>query len=215
MQLVFIHGWGFTPDFWNPLSELLPEFSQRRVDLGFYGRPSEGISSGEEAILIGHSLGFVHGIAENVNWKAWIAINSFPRFIKQEEKEGCVAATELQQIKMGLSFMGKMALQRFYSLIEASVPEGAPHLEQLKNGLDELRDCDVEGKIKELNVPGLVLASHNDPLVPLATSEALGRMTRKCAILCHETGGHILPLRDPAWCAEMIKDFIKNSLDKK
>lgn len=210
MELVFVHGWGFDAHFWDPVCAWLSQFRQRRMDLGFYGNPSAAPPFDNEAILIGHSLGFVHGFTQKKDWGGWIAINSFPRFIYNTDQSGCVAAVELRGMKTFLALDSAKTLRGFYDRIGAEPPEGSPNVERLRSGLDELRDGDVESVFATLDAPGLVLAARNDPLVPIATSEALGRMAKKGGIMWHETGGHILPLRDPVWCAEAIQGFVQN-----
>jgi pimeloyl-[acyl-carrier protein] methyl ester esterase len=135
--------------------------------------------------------------------------------VHEDGKPGCVTAAQLREIKFGLTFAPAMALQRFYGVIGAAAPDGSPDIGRLQAGLDELRDGDATAALEILDAPGLVLASHNDPLVPVVASETLGGMARKDGIIWHETGGHLLPLNDPAWCAEAIRGFMLNFSDKR
>src|SRR5262245_19094736 len=102
VELVFIHGWGFDARFWDALSTLLPQFPQKRIDFGFFASPKADDAPTSPHILIGHSLGFVHGITKMKKWDGWIAINSFPRFVKTETKPGCTSAAELRDIRQRL-----------------------------------------------------------------------------------------------------------------
>ncbi len=208
MELVFIHGWGFDPHFWDALAPLLPSFKQHRVNLGFYGEVSEIPATSEPAVLIGHSYGFMHGMNRKQNWHRWIAINGFPRFIRGEIKPGCTSEAELRELKFGLTMASEKALEIFYDRIEAYPPQGVANVDRLRDGLDELRDTDLEKTLEALDTPGLVLAARNDPFVPPKTSEALCGVIQHGSIKWHETAGHALPVRDPEWCAHAIESFL-------
>jgi pimeloyl-[acyl-carrier protein] methyl ester esterase len=210
MELVFIHGWGFDARFWDALGALLPKYEKRRVDFGYFGTPAP-IPTSPDSILIGHSLGFLHGIRQKQGWRGWVAINSFRRFLRTDTQAGCASDAELRELKIGLSADPARALDTFYDRIEAPVPEGMPDLERLRAGLEELRYGDISGTLEQMDARGLVLASRNDPLVSPKVSEALCASVRHGELRWHETGGHALPLRDPDWCALMIDDFLKRA----
>ena len=226
IQLVFIHGWGFDARFWDPLSTLLPQFPQERIDLGFFeknclsleGSNPKGFDArrdwstsrsefGEGSILIGHSLGFVHGLKQRQDWRGWIAINSFARFVQTPSQSGCVPAASLREMRMRFQNNPAAALQNFYQMIEAVPPAGTPNAQRLREGLDELSDSDVVDRLQKLDVPGLALAGRKDPLVPVPISETLGRMA-KDGLMMHDKAGHLLAQSHPGWCAEAIAGFI-------
>ena len=48
----------------------------------------------------------------------------------------------------------------------------------------------------------LALASRDDPIVPLAMSQAIWN-----EIVWSEDGSHVLPLRHPRWCARHVLEF--------
>jgi len=200
--LVFIHGWGLAPDFWNRLAPLLPGTEQHRVNLGFYGEPAETFP-GDDCVLIGHSLGFVYGMAKKKNWRGWIAINSFPRFVGPPGS-GCASLDELKDMASRLEKNPAETLKKFYAFIGAEPPAGYPDLKKLREALDMLRILAVGRSA----IPGLMLAARNDCLVPEATGAALAAGH---SAEWHESGGHVLPQSDPAWCAERISSFLKQN----
>jgi pimeloyl-[acyl-carrier protein] methyl ester esterase len=156
-------------------------------------------------ILIGHSLGFVHGLNKHQDWRGWIAINSFPRFVESKAGKGCVSAPVLRDMRMRLIANTNLTLFGFYQLLGLPTPKGTPNSDRLRDGLDALRDLDISEAAAKL-APGVVIASKNDPLVPVATSVALAEGEN---ILWHEDGGHVLPLTDPAFCAGAIRTFME------
>lgn len=209
MKLVFIHGWGFDAGFWDGLLPLLPEFEQQRVDLGFYGERSAG-SAAVGNILVGHSLGFVHGMRDSQNWAGWVAINSFPRFLNINNKAGCVEPAVLRSMRQQLAKNAERTLAAFHRSVGATRTAAVPpRLDNLSGGLDELRDADIGDLLETNTKPGLILAAKNDPLVPIETSEAMA--ASNTSLHWHPAGGHLLPQSDAAWCAKAIKDFIKTN----
>ena len=82
-----------------------------------------------------------------------------------------------------------------------------PDQERLNTGLELLRDLDASEGLAARHVPGLVLASRHDPLVPVAASEALAA-SAKTVVAWHEQGGHLLSQSDPVWCAQQIARFL-------
>jgi pimeloyl-[acyl-carrier protein] methyl ester esterase len=207
MELIFIHGWGFDASFWDELAAQLPQFRQKRVDLGFFGEATNDVGGDEKSILIGHSFGFVHGMRSRKKWAGWVAINSFQHFVATPVQAGCVPESSLRETKEKMTKDPQRTLARFYASIGATPPvtPAAPRIERLLESLDELLAIDIDGALRSM--PGLALASRNDPLVPVATSEALAVPTAK--IHWHETGGHMLPQSAAPWCAEAIMDFVR------
>jgi pimeloyl-[acyl-carrier protein] methyl ester esterase len=205
-ELIFIHGWGFDARFWDPLTDRLSDIPQRRVDLGFFDALPDGMPTSDDCILIGHSLGFMHGLLQKKNWAGWVAINSFARFVPD-----CVPAPVLREMCRRMGVDPRATLDNFYGLIgagAAEVPHASPNVDTLRAGLDELRDGDVTSALRNLKVPGLVLASRNDPLVPEVASQALFDVNPSAKISWHETGGHMLPMREVAWFAQAINKFL-------
>ncbi len=208
MELVFVHGWGFEASFWDPLAAFLTDYPQQRVDRGYFGSKRDLVKTNQKSVLIGHSLGFVHGLSLRQDWAGLIAINSFARFIREENKMGCVAPSVLRDMRMRLVADPAKTLGDFYGLIGAKPPAGTPDTARLREGLDELRDTDCGASLAALDVPTLILASRDDELVPVKASEALAREAMQGRLEWHSTGNHTLPQSDPDWCALHIKRFL-------
>jgi pimeloyl-[acyl-carrier protein] methyl ester esterase len=207
IELVFIHGWGFDTRFWDKLCAALPQFRHTRIDLGFFGATAPPPArESSKRILVGHSLGFVHGLRHYKDWAGWIAINGFTRFLKTAAEPGCMPAANLRALRMGLQNGTEKPLQDFYRSIDAPPLQGTPKIERLREGLDELQSIDTGALLGEQNLPGLALASRNDPLVPIDASEALGAKAKDFRL--HDEAGHLLPLSDPAWCAAAMTEFL-------
>jgi len=211
MRLVFAHGWGFTPDFWEPVAVLLPQYKQSRVDLGFFGAPRNDLAKlvpdDEPALLVGHSLGFLWGIEQSRRWTGWVAINGFAHFIDRPGQVGCVPEHILADMRQRLAVHPRKTLAGFYRMIDAAPVNLSPNAERLAAGLEMLRDIDVMEKLAAMSVPGRVLAGQNDPLVPAAASAALAKHASHG--ISWRDGGHLLPQTEAQWCAEQIDRFAR------
>jgi pimeloyl-[acyl-carrier protein] methyl ester esterase len=203
-QLIFIHGWGFDPYLWDKVAALVPAWPQYRVDLGFFGGGESSLPESSDAILIGHSLGFIWGMHRKQDWRGWIAINSFPRFLPNANGPGCTEAAALRGLRRNLRADPAAALQDFYRFIGAPEQKNTPDKECLMSGLDLLRDMDIAASIC---TPGLVLASKQDKLVPMAVSENLAATHPDNRLMWHDGSTHLLPYHDPAWCANAIAAY--------
>ena len=64
-------------------------------------------------------------------------------------------------------------------------------------------EWDESGARAELACPMLALAARDDEVVPQAMSEGIWSDN----IRWSDTGGHVLPLKLPEWCANHVLDF--------
>jgi pimeloyl-[acyl-carrier protein] methyl ester esterase len=207
MKLVFIHGWGLDAHLWDGILALLPDAESEIIERGFFGAAERTFTYDEPAILIGHSLGLIHGFNLTQNWAGWIAINSFPRFVATDSLSGCVPPAALRDMRQRLNRDPQKTLGDFHKMIGAIGPNGMPDIDKLRVGLDELRDGDIAAL--SASKPGLVLASRHDPLAPEPTSATLIQNDKQ-QIIWHEGASHVLPQSEPAWCAQHITAFVKH-----
>jgi len=162
VELVFLHGWGFDARFWDALASRLPQFRQTRIDLGFFEDGAPALAQGLGAtpmpsgptVLIGHSLGFAYGVKQPASFSGWIAINGFLRFVKTPERPGCVSPAALRTMRLLLKNDPTTCFHDFYALMGVPPPGGTPNVERLREGLDELRDTDIEAIIAIRAIPG-------------------------------------------------------------
>lgn len=202
MRLVFVHGWGFDAAIWNELSAALGEFPQTRVDFGFLGASSFVPAFTPDDVLIGHSLGLLWGLSYYGCWQRVIAVNSFATFASGEG--AAVAPSALRAMRLSLVRDPKKTLANFYRSVGLSDAPERFDAGRLSEGLSLLESEAIK---EPLLPPALVLACANDPLVPATATDYLAHMAKTSAI-CHDTGGHLLPLRDASWCADRIRAFL-------
>ena len=202
MRLVFVHGWGFDRTLWDRVAAALPQFNQIIVDLGFLGGKPTPFEAQPEDILIGHSLGFLWGMTEHDHWRAVIAINGFARFAGTEG--ACVRPAALRAMRLRLTRDASQTLATFYRSLDHTLAPERYDAARLAGGLELL---DARSLAKPLLAPCLVLASRDDPLVPVSASEHLAAVA-STTVTWSEEGGHLLPLSRDQWCADAIASFV-------
>jgi pimeloyl-[acyl-carrier protein] methyl ester esterase len=210
MELVFVHGWGFDAGFWDALCPHLAEFRQQRVDLGFFGPPAAEKPSEHPCVLIGHSLGFVHALRRRQHYTRWVAINSFARFVRDASPSNRKSRGQVRDLRRQLAANPEKTMRAFYHTLGVKPMIGPADVSRLTEGLNELLAADVTETLASLDVPGLILASRKDPLIPIAVSEGLEHSAKRGRILWHDTANHIIPQSDPGWCASAIRAFLKS-----
>ncbi|HEX6830841.1 MAG TPA: hypothetical protein VF090_04780, partial [Methyloceanibacter sp.] len=87
---------------------------------------------------------------------------------------------------------------------EPFAPPSALNVERLDEGLGWLMEWDESEAKAKLAFPTFALAARDDAVVPRAMSEVIWGSDN---IRWSDTGGHVLPLKHPEWCANNVLDF--------
>lgn len=206
MHFVLVHGWGFNAALWGEMSAHLRDSELTFIDLGFLaGGPKGAATWPESAIAVGHSLGLLwllHQTKEQgqAQFRALVSIQGFDRFCPH------VPASRVAGMRRGLRRNAYQMLEAFWRGCGAAnyAPPEALNVGRLDEGLGWLADWDeIEARAK-LTCPTLALAARDDTVVPPLMSEAIWGSNN---IRWSETGGHVLPLKHPVWCANHVLDF--------
>jgi pimeloyl-[acyl-carrier protein] methyl ester esterase len=207
MHFVFVHGWGFNPRIWRDLTGYMRNSEVSFVDLGFIeGGPKAAATWPGDAIAVGHSLGvlwLLHRAGEAgsaLPFRGLVSIQGFDRFCPP------IPASRVAGMRRGLRRDPGQTLEAFWRGCgtEPFAPPEALNVERLDEGLGWLMEWDETRTRAALACPILALAARDDAIVPQAMSEAIWRSDN---ILWSETGGHVLPLKHPEWCANHVLDF--------
>ncbi|MEZ0280916.1 alpha/beta fold hydrolase [Methyloceanibacter sp.] len=202
MHFVLVHGWGFHAGIWADFVAHLDGAEVTLIDLGFVAGGPKGTSDWpEDAIAVGHSLGLLWLLERGGGrFKALVSIQGFDCFCCH------IAPSRVKALQRGLEREPAGTLQAFWRSCGASgfaLPE-ALNVERLADGLDWLMQWDAQAARARLACPMRALASRDDPIVPVSTTEAIWQET---GIDWSRDGGHVLPLRHPRWCAHHVLDF--------
>lgn len=207
--LILVHGWGFDPDFWDPLRAALPEFSSMPIDLGFSGGEAwSGEIPAGPLVAVGHSLGFLWLLHERpFPWRALVSINGFPRFTEGDGFAPAVEPVTLRRMIAGLDRSPQKTVADFMARCGGDKTPDNLDKGRLRQGLERLRDWDRRAALKGEKAHVSALAGRSDPIVPPAMSEAAFKGLANVAMHWHD-GGHLLPRTAPGWCAERIRECL-------
>jgi pimeloyl-[acyl-carrier protein] methyl ester esterase len=209
MRLVFIHGWGFDARIWNGVAGCLPHIPHIKGELGFLGQPPVPPVFQDGDILVGHSLGFLWGMAQGHFFPRWVAINSFACFTHDDPQKTCVPSANLRALRRNLARDPQKTLRDFHTLITSPDAPDQFDAGKLDAGIALLETLDLGESLLERDNHGLILAAQDDALVPVAATEYLASNCRTVDIMW-KAGGHILPITEPDWCATQIEKFLND-----
>lgn len=202
MKVVLVHGWGFGPSVWDDMIPSLSGHECITPDLGFIGCGDKDIRLPEEAVMVGHSLGamwLLKYIPDTV--RGFISIGGFDCFSAH------IPSKQISAMQRNLAHNPEAQMNGFYRVcgIDHTPPADKLNTPQLSAGLEWLAGWDEHTVLTALSCPVMALAAEDDSIVPPAMTHAIWddydlRMIK--------TGGHILPLTKPEWCAQQVKGFI-------
>ncbi len=198
MNIVFVHGWASGPFVWDKVIDDFKEYNPTVLNLGFFEKENVKVTEGK-FIGIGHSLGglwLLKHYPERLS--GFISIASFNCFYKDvphqilDGMKSNIAKDMLKEISI---FWDHAGLKKPQNLINLNTTK-------LILGLNWLSKW---GANVPKNIPVKVLASKNDLIVTK-------RMTKsnwgEFDIQWIDEGGHMLPLTQPEFCIEHIKEFL-------
>lgn len=203
MQIVLVHGWGFTPAMWQPVRDRLGQ-SAVTPDLGFFGSADTNLPSGQPLLAIGHSLGLLWLLTQTSlpEGSIVLGINGFTRFTRANDFSSGVPPRVLNRMMKGLEQEAVPVLRQFRENCGLSRQEtesfGNPETTRLMDGLSLLQKGDARARGNRVHA---ALASRDDAIVSQAMTEASFPTER---IEWLEAGGHLLPLTHPDRCATFI-----------
>lgn len=203
IHLVFVHGWGLGPAFWDDLSALFPNSLKSFIDLGFTGSVPSCVLPSEPATYITHSLGTLWALKNAApRMEALIAINGFAYFAPFTPKSA------LLQMKKNLRQNPEQQMKEFCQAADIqrkTDPASAFNIPRLQEGLDHLINQDERQTLQTLDSRILSLAGARDNILPL---EVMKQEWAGYNLKIHEEAGHALPQSHPQWCAEQIEAFL-------
>jgi pimeloyl-[acyl-carrier protein] methyl ester esterase len=219
---VFVHGWGFGPDFWRPLQELL---GGTCIDLGYGSAPSPLAGEGalrrlglsdegalrtvnwgsRPVIAVGHSFGFAWLLHHRlIHWDGLVSINGFARFTSADGEPDGVSPRVLARMIARFKENPAGVHSEFLKRCGVAEPQSdGLQPDALGADLDSLADWDERDRLRAEPAPVLALAGRRDPIVSPAQSEKTFR-----DVQWQDQAGHLLPHTHPRWCAERIFEFV-------
>ena len=203
-KLVFVHGWGFAPKFWQGLAAQLSDFSSAFVDLGFVSDLYP--INDPDAVYITHSMGLAWVVEQVPSCQAIVAINGFTKFCCGEDWPDGVAPRMLERMIRQFDRKPETVWTEFMKNCGAINPvyPATAQADALSKGLRYLRDCDIRSKFKNFPADKLVIAGGQDRIVP----EKLTRASFGEDVIWYKEGNHLLPLFEEKKLATDIRRFL-------
>ncbi len=199
-MILFVHGWGYDPGFWDPLRDALGG-PATALDLGYFGAENTRVPDGV-TLLVGHSLGFLWLVRQDaLRHLPLVGINAFPRFLEADDYVPAVAPRVLERMKRRLAADPAAVLGEFRQRAGAPGPDNAPDTDALARGLDQLASWDERENLARRTSAVRLIAGEQDAIVPAAMT----RMAFKSTTIDWLPGGHALPRTHPAELARLIR----------
>jgi pimeloyl-[acyl-carrier protein] methyl ester esterase len=212
VKLIFVHGWGFDSSIWDELAQNFSDrghsdcgFSER----GYFGAPGEPELVGD-FVAVTHSFGTMRFLAASrPGCRGIVAINGFDRFTATGDFTG-VAARMVERMIARFGDAPDDLLSDFRKRCGSDASFGAIDGALLLEDLTALRDGDCRSEAARCGQPILSLQGACDPILPPAMREAVFAGAARCERRILESGGHLLPLQEPATCADAICAFMEH-----
>lgn len=194
-EWLFIHGWGYGAEAWDPWAPLLPIGDvMRRYDRGYFGHPQEAVfETGLHRVLVTHSLGLAfYDPAVMGECDEWILIGGFHRFHADESGKRVtkrmrerLASDPMAVVREFRSACGD-GLTPIPTQMDAARLSADLHLlDRVEAPISLMRDI---GKIT-------ILHARPDAVVPPDRAAGLG-----FPLITHPDASHALPFTHAAWC---------------
>lgn len=205
MKIVLVHGWGWHSGVWHKLVPLLGDHEIHLIDLGFIrGGPRASNDMPIDSLCIGHSFGVTWLLKHGPRpMKGLVSIAGFDCLHKHVPHDVLAAMRE------GMRTDARAQMERFWESLGVGdeKPEGEIDAGGLRAGLDWIARWDTGEQLANLGAPVLALAAENDRVVRKEAAEAIWG-NGAAELHWHKTGGHMLQLTEPEWCAKHILRFI-------
>ena len=222
---VFVHGWAFGPEFWQPVLAQLNWADAVTLDLGFLKPETSDVTKAvtlddirqkQQPILgIGHSLGFMWLMMQRRQGvlparSRFAGINTFACFASREGFSEGVAPRIVQRMIRGLGREPAAVVNDFRQRCGASPVSAARcQPEKLAHGLDILCTEDVRADLPCGSLD--VLAGRQDDIASPSMTKA--SFPAPAHIKWVENGGHLLPQTHPVECARFL-ETLRNRMEQ-
>lgn len=201
MKILFAHGWGFDHRFWEPLAALLPEHEHQFDDRGYFGEGHAPAIEGP-CLAVTHSFGTMRVLYDPPpGLTGIIAFNGFDRFSARTGRAG-IPVRVIDRMLRRFTEHPEDVLTEFRRSCGNEAPFGTVFPDPLREDLLRLRD----GECPSPHVPLTSVQGRQDPLLPREMRDSV--FPRGSVKRVGHSAGHLLPIEDPAFCAEAVNAMI-------
>jgi pimeloyl-[acyl-carrier protein] methyl ester esterase len=205
-RVTLLHGWGYDATLWRQVVPLLDGFDVEVCDLGYFGAAKLPEACDGPRIAVGHSLGALWWLANNLPWQTLVAINAFPRFTAAGDFPQGVAPRLLDRMRKRFSETPAAVLGDFQAACGGAGPALPEDAARLAAGLESLGQIDARTAWVARAPDIRLLAGGRDAIVPAALTDVTAATLSKDHFRWIEDGGHLLPLTHPKASAAFIRN---------
>lgn len=180
----------------------------------------------EQADWLGWSLGGMFALECAARYpqrvRRLVLAASNPKFVTSADWLYAMKPDVLDEFERTLVVDHDGTLRRFLALIARGAPDSGvlrvlrealrqappPSTAGLHGGLSILRDADLRARIRQLDIPVLLLAGARDTLVPIEALRALAQSHPHVRLEEFPQAGHAPFISHPQECADVLAEFL-------
>jgi pimeloyl-ACP methyl ester carboxylesterase len=160
--------------------------------------------------LAGWSLGGMLAMNSIINKSlrpaGLILVSSTARFCVTGDYPHGVPRANLRSMIRGLSRDRDKVLEQFYAMA-GEAADCTFSKEELLAGLHQLDELDLRDRLKEIDVPTLILHGGADQIIPYNAAEYLAANIPSSRLIIRPGASHALPLNETDWLAREIYSY--------
>ena len=205
--IVFCHGWGMAPWYFNNLKSFLKDYKWIDWNLGYSGIKSCPIPEHpEEYIAIGHSLGYFKLLESQIPFKEIIGLQGFTSFLGYRKSVRQLRLNQLQELILQFEKKPEQTLHTF--LKTCGLQEQEQELLQYDFLANDLLSLKNEIEIKR---PITILSCQTDLVVTeRLLQDHKNYLGSSLSLFQHDTGDHLLGYKEAPWCYKILQTIIPN-----
>ena len=201
VRLRFLHGWGFDASFWAQVIAEMPDMKIDCDDRGYFDRETIP-KANAPFIFVTHSFGSMRALSgPKALCRGMVAINGFDRFTPG------VPPRVVERMISKFESDPTAVLGDFRRRCEDYSTFGPPNIERLRTDLIALREMDCTAASAAWSTPTLSVQGAADPILSAAMRQEAFAEMPIVERITHPTGGHLLPISAPRYCARAIEAF--------
>ncbi len=216
MNLLFVSGFGFTPQIWNGqidyFNQTLPTATVKAIGCL---EPIVFPEAADQNVVVGWSLGALFALeaaaAEQGNVDKLVLVSGFPRFLEAADFPLGMRKAEFVQLRQKIKRNYADGMNSFYNLVDAEFDRDANlsgwNQQQAVRAFEILEEHDLRPLISQIKIPTLIIAGDSDRVVNPGVSSFM-RQNIVGAQMKIFPGGHAPFLTNAARFNTLLAEFI-------
>lgn len=209
-HLLFVHGWAYDSNIWGPIRSRLGDIQATVWERGYFEEPGFTQARSEPGppapyLAVGHSFGVMRLLRERPSGCiGLVSICGFARFSSAEDFRGTPVRILDRMVDKFDTAPGTVVGEFRARCGSQSTRVYQLRADRLGEDLATLRNGDERAAAAALDIPVLSLIGGADQIVSATMSDASFPGAERAVA---PGAGHLLPLRQPDWCAAQIAAF--------